>query len=137
MTTTPEPTTYDPDELVASLKQYVREGSETGALGLLVESDYWLRRIAYHHPQFVMVDGGIPFRLNWIEMSKAVARKELYASSSQQAVLDIALAIQVYGAPINLAEALLTLDRTNTAAVLRAIATAAGHPDAARGTDGK
>ncbi|MGR3875769.1 hypothetical protein ACUXZZ_45370 (plasmid) [Streptomyces graminifolii] len=124
-------TAYDPDELVASLKQYAREGSETGALNLLIESDYWLRRIAYHHPQFVMVDAGVPFRLDWIEMGKAVARRELYASSSQQAILDVAVAIQVYGAPINLAEVLLSLDRTNTAAVLRAIATAAGHPDAA------
>jgi hypothetical protein len=131
MSSTPDATAYDPDELVASLKKYVREGSETGALELLIESDYWLRRIAYHHPQFVMVDAGVPFRLDWIEMSKAVARREMYASGAQQAILDIALAIQVYGAPINLAEALLSLDRTSTAAVLRAIATAAGHPDAA------
>lgn len=123
---------FNPDELVASLKQYVREdGTEAGALGLLIESDYWLSRIAYHHPQFVMTDDGIPFRLDWIKMHEAFERKELHAASSQQTLLHIALSIQVYGATVNLGDVLPSLDRTNTAAVLRAIATAAGHPDAA------
>jgi hypothetical protein len=124
-------TTYDPEQLVGSLKQYAREGTEAGALGLLIEHDYWLRRIAYHHPQFVMTDDGIPFRLDWVKLHEALHRGELHASSSEQAILRIAVSIQVYGATVNLGDVLPGLGRTNTAAVLRAIATAAGHPDAA------
>ncbi|MEE1838184.1 hypothetical protein [Streptomyces sp. SP17KL33] len=117
------------DQLTASLKEYAREGTETAALGLLIEHDYWLRRIAYHHPQFVKVDEGVPWRLDWIEMCKAFSRNELYASTTQNAILQIALSIQVFGAGVNLGDVLPSLDRTNTAAVLRAIAEAAGHPD--------
>ncbi|MFD0032547.1 hypothetical protein ACFVJK_30620 [Streptomyces sp. NPDC127172] len=123
------PTTYDLAELTDSLKKHIRPGTEGAAVGLLIEHDYWLRRIAYHHPQFVMVDAGIPYRLDWIELAKAAGRGELYASSSQTAILNIALSIQVFGAGVNLGDVLPGLDRTNTASVLRAIATAAGHPD--------
>jgi hypothetical protein len=129
MTDTPAP--YDPAELVTSLKKYAREGTEQAALELLLEHDYWLRRIALHHPQYVMVDDGIPYRLDWIELVKAFGRRELHASSSQLAILQIALSLQVFGFEVHLGNLLLGLDRTNTAAVLRAIATAAGHPDAA------
>jgi hypothetical protein len=121
-------TTYDPAELTASLKKYAREGTEDAALSLLIEHDYWLRRIAYHHPQFVMVDAGTPYRLDWIELAKAAGRGELHDSSSQTTILRIALAIQVFGVGVALGDVLPGLDRTNTAAVLRAIATAAGHP---------
>lgn len=122
--------TFAPDELTASLKKYAREGTETAALGLLIEHDYWLRRIAYLHPQFVMVDGA-PYQLDWIELAKAFGRGELHASTTQTTILNIALSIQVYGAGVNLGDVLRSLDRTNTTAVLRAIATAAGHSDLA------
>jgi hypothetical protein len=126
---TPTGTTYDPAELAASLKKYAREGTEAGALGLLIEHDYWIRRIAYHHPQFVMADEGGPFRLDWIKLLEAFGRNELHCSSTQFSILSIALSIQVFDARVNLGDILPGLDRTNTAAVLRAIATAAGHPD--------
>ncbi|MDX3125733.1 hypothetical protein [Streptomyces scabiei] len=125
------PTGYDPDQMTASLKEYAREGTEAAALGLLIEHDYWLRRIAYHHPQYVMTDGGVPFRLDWIELCKDFGRNKLQpCSSTQFKILSIALSIQVFDARINLGDLVAGLDRTNTTAVLRAIATAAGHPDA-------
>jgi hypothetical protein len=124
--TTPA-TAYDPAELTASLKQYAREGTEAAALGLLEEHDYWLRRIAYHHPQFVMVDGDTPFRLDWVELGKALDRGDLHASTSQQVILGIALSMQVFGYGVNLGHVLPRLGRSNTAAVLSALA--AGHPE--------
>lgn len=124
------PTTLDPDQMTASLKEYAREGTEAAALGLLAEHDYWLRRIAHHHPQYVKVDDGVPWRLDWIELSKAFTRNELHASTTQNTILRIALSIQVFGFAVNLGDILPSLDRTNTTAVLRAIAEAAGHPDA-------
>lgn len=121
-------TKYDPAELIASLKQYAREGTETAALGLLEEHDYWLRRIAYHHPQFVMVDGA-PYRLDWIELSKAFGRGELRASTTETTILHIALSLQVFGFGVNLGDVLPSLGRANTRSVMRAVATATGHSE--------
>ncbi|MGW3308158.1 hypothetical protein ACWDG9_16410 [Streptomyces sp. NPDC001073] len=126
-------TTYDPAELSASLKQNVREGTEEAAFGLLEEHEYWLRRIAYHHPQFVMADGGAPFRLDWMKLAEAFKAREVYGSTTENAILDIALAIQVFGYGVNLGDVLPGLGPANTASVLRAVATAAGHPVLAEG----
>jgi hypothetical protein len=126
-------TTYDPAELTASLLHHAGDSiTHTAALGLLVEHEYWLNRIAYHHPQFVYEDEGVPFRLDWFGLATALDRGELRAgSTSQEKILRIALAIQASGAAVDLGDVLPGLGRANTASVLRAIATAAGHPDLA------
>lgn len=123
-------TSYDPAGLTAALLRNARgDDGHQAALTLLAEHDYWLTRIAHHHPQFVMAsEEGAPFRLNWVDIAKALLAGDLYASASQQAVLSAALSLQVYGYAIRLGlDGLRGLDATNTAAVLRAIATANGH----------
>ncbi|WP_030683567.1 hypothetical protein [Streptomyces cellulosae] len=75
-------TTYEPAEMTASLVRHVGDrNTHKAALELLVEHDYWMHRIVYHHPQFVHDDDGIPFRLDWIELAKAFDRGELRAGS--------------------------------------------------------
>ncbi|MFF1284388.1 hypothetical protein ACFVY4_27050 [Streptomyces sp. NPDC058299] len=122
---------YDPQELTAGLQQHAREGTEAVALGLLTEHGHWLERIAVHHPQFVVTGQDAVMRLDWAALAKAYGRGDLAATPAQDAVLRIALSIQVPDAGVSLGSVLPALDRATTAAVLRAIAAAAGHPDAA------
>ncbi|MET7300412.1 hypothetical protein [Embleya sp. NPDC005575] len=81
-------TTYDPDTLAEALLRYA-EGSNTrrAAIGLLIEHDYWVRRISFHHPEWVRVDeGGNPWDLDWPALGK-VLTASVTGSTSEIGVL--------------------------------------------------
>ncbi|MFJ5645826.1 hypothetical protein [Streptomyces sp. NPDC093223] len=130
--------TLDPDTLTAALLRGARgSAARHAALGLLAEHDYWLRRIAHHHPELVRRDAetGAVLDLDWQLLAVRSATGSLRGSTSQEAILCVALALAVPEFLLDLRSAVTGLGTFHTAAVLRAVAAAAGHPELAPAAD--
>lgn len=123
-------------ELIAELRTWATGFSaDRAAVELLITHGQWLRRRdfqRYLEPVFDSAGTSMTV-IDWDRARKALKRGSLVASSSELAVLRIALSLAV-GLPVDLSEALIGLDATNTAAVATAVVTAAQAEDRVRVT---
>ncbi|WP_432158063.1 hypothetical protein [Streptomyces sp. bgisy153] len=122
----------EPDELAQVLKEAAAGWpTKEAAVALLLEHDYWVPRIAYSHPGLRRTDPetGRVVDLDWKALATGVTDGRLTGSTSQQAVLSVALSLVVPGFLLDLQRAVSSLGAFHTAAVLRAIATAADYPE--------
>ncbi|MGI5353615.1 hypothetical protein ACQEU8_36385 [Streptomyces sp. CA-250714] len=122
----------EPDELAQALKETAAGWpSKEAAVTLLLEHDYWVARIAYSHPDLRRTDPetGCVVDLDWQALAAGVTDGRLTSSTSQQAVLSVALSLVVPGFLLDLQRAVSSLGAFHVAAVLRAIATAGGYPE--------
>jgi hypothetical protein len=67
--------------------------------------------------------------LDWIALAVGVTDGRLTSSTSQQAMLSVALSLVVPGFLLDLQRAVTCLGAFHVAAVLRAVATAGGYPE--------
>jgi hypothetical protein len=122
----------EPDELAQVLTETAKGSpAKEAAVALLLEHDYWVARIAYSHPGLRRTDPetGRVVDLDWKALAAGVATGTLTGSTSQEAVLSVALSLVVPGFLLDLQRAVTCLGAFHVAAVLRAVATAGGYPE--------
>lgn len=101
------------------------------AVELLIEHDHWLYRADFARcidliPEAELIDAEGPVAVpDWKKISAKLADRNFPASSSEIAILRLALSL-AEGEPVDLRTALVGLDSTNAAAVVDAVITAAG-----------
>lgn len=116
-------------DLAEHLRRWA-EGSDTveAAVGLLIAHGTWLDRAEFRRcavwVQWSRETGLAWAAIDWEAAAQAV--HEVPASSSERAVLSIALSLADGEYSVDLANALSSLDERNTALVLEAIAHACG-----------
>lgn len=127
--------TTDPTTLIEGLRNWA-EGMapDRAAVELLIEHDSWLRRGDFlkrcveTFPTEDLPDPDHPVsRIDWEEVDRALEEYAFPASSSAVGILRIAASIGSSRATVNLRDALVGLDSTNSAAVVRAVTTTTQH----------
>ena len=122
------------DELAHDLNAWAA-GSHPieAAVGLLAAHRAWLRRGDFRRRAICEESTDDSDDLRWVRIDWDAAARVLAdapASSSERGILAIAIALAVgHEHPVDLAEALGSLDATNTGRVLQAVAHAAGFHD--------
>jgi hypothetical protein len=119
---------FTPAALTDALLGAADTPTRRAVIVLLAEHDYWLRRIALHHPDLVRTDDGVPFELDWRALGRLVDEGTLIASTSQLAILELAVSLR-QARPVDLGRALAALGTANAADAVRAVATAVGRED--------
>ncbi|MET9782664.1 hypothetical protein ABZY32_16500 [Nocardiopsis alba] len=121
--------TRNSTQIITGLRAWA-DGSSTdrAAVELLITHDVWLHRSDFLDLcVFDAPAAGLTF-IDWEPLDHALERRQLPASGSELAVLGIVASLGC-GHPVDLRDALLGLDATNTAAVTTAMVTAAQHTD--------
>ncbi|WP_306365991.1 hypothetical protein [Nocardiopsis sp. CC223A] len=123
-------------ELIEGLRNWA-EGytAPLAAVNLLIDHNVWLRRTdfvsrcVHQVPDSELFEPDRPLAcIDWNKAAKALNRQAFPASSSEVAVLSIAVSL-AEDHPVKLRDALVGMDATTTAAVLTAIIAATGHHD--------
>ncbi|MEV2278529.1 hypothetical protein AB0I72_23380 [Nocardiopsis sp. NPDC049922] len=104
--------------------------ADRAAVELLITHHAWLTRLDFCPFMQDLTDtSGEPITvIYWDEVRDALNRGRLTGSSSETAILRIALSLTI-GDLVDLGQAMSGLDATNTAAVAQALITAAQHTD--------
>ncbi|MFL1429798.1 MULTISPECIES: hypothetical protein [unclassified Nocardiopsis] len=118
------------ETLAENLRRWADGDSlDMAAVELLIAHGEWLNRPDFqrHLEPYFDANGRQATAIYWQQVSGALNRGSLPASSSAVTVLHIALSL-TSNVPVDLSE-VVGLDATNTAAVLRALAVATQHTD--------
>lgn len=123
---------YEHSDVKAGLRNWA-EGTcaDRAAVELLIEHDRWLKRADLLHcidliPETELFDPDRPVAIpDWKRIAAGLVDNEFPASSSEVAILRIALSL-ANDVPVCLRTALVGLDSTNAAAVVDAVITTTG-----------
>lgn len=116
--------TVTPEQLATALLQTAAGyPANVAAVQLLIDHDYWIRRIAYHHPQYHRIDSedGQVWDLEWERLAVDVGCGKLHGGTTRETdILSIALSLR--DGLLN--HAIVGTDASTVRAIINAIATA-------------
>jgi hypothetical protein len=122
----------DPAELAETLQRSASGvPALSAAVGLLIEHGHWIARLA-KLPGLLLIDDDAAepevYGIDWPMVAALLAANGLVGSSGELRVLAIAASLADSTVPVRLGDAISSLDASNLALVLKAIAQANGRP---------